>query len=501
MAAGDATPRQHRTYGNWRKPERAGIGRLSLGATLLLLGGLIVVVLGMLVDVLLALGLGLILALVLAPLSVSDRHGRSLLTRIVARLAWRRQVSSGAYLYRSGPLGRTDYGTCRLPGVAASSTVTEYQDAYGLPFALLTYPNSNHHVVVLACDADGAGLVDQDQVDTWVAHWGAWLRDLATEPGLVGATVTVEAAPDSGVRLHHEVRSNAAADAPALAKEMLEEVLADYPAGSAQITTRIALTYSGAARSGHDRRSPEEMAVLLGNRLPGLVGGLAMTGAGAARAMTAVQLAEAVRIAYDPAVATLVEEARGQGGSGLTWDQAGPISTQETWEHYRHDTACSVTWVMSDAPRGEVLSSVLTGLLAPTDDVARKRITLAYRPHDPAAAARLVERDRKDALFRAGQSNIGRARDDASVRAAEQTAREEASGAGVVRFALYVTATADTPAQLPRAEAAIDNLAAPARIALRRMSGSQASAFAACLPIGLVVPAHLVTPQAFRDNL
>ncbi|GAA2110900.1 SCO6880 family protein [Streptomyces synnematoformans] len=501
MAAGEATPRQQRTYGNWRRPERAGIGRLSLGATLLLLGGLIVVLLGMLISVLLALALALVLAVVLAPLAIRDRHGRSLLTRLVARLAWRRQVSSGAYLYRSGPLGRTDHGTCRLPGVAASSTLTEHQDAYGLPFAMLAYPHSNHYVVVLSCDTDGAGLVDQDQVDIWVAHWGAWLRDLATEPGLVGATVTVEAAPDSGVRLHREVRSNTASGAPALAKEMLEEVLADYPAGSAQITTRIALTYSGAARAGHERRGPEEMAVQLGNRLPGLVGGLAMTGAGAARAMTAAQLAEAVRIAYDPAVATLVEEAQGQGGSGLTWDQAGPISTQETWEHYRHDTALSTTWVMSEAPRGEVLSSVLTGLLAPSEDVARKRVTLAYRPHDPAAAARLVERDRKDALFRAGESRIGRARDDASVLAAKQTAEEEARGAGVTRFALYVTATVAAPAHLPRAEAAIDNLSAPARIALRRMSGSQASAFAACLPIGLVIPLHLTIPTAFKDNL
>ncbi|WBB62013.1 hypothetical protein O7599_05590 [Streptomyces sp. WMMC500] len=502
MTTGEAAPRQQRTYGNWRRPERGGIGRLSLGATLLLLGGMIAVVLGMLVSVVVALVLGVLLLIALAPLAVKDRHGRTLLMRTVARAAWRRQVRTGAHLYRSGPLSHIGHGTCTLPGLAASSTVSEHRDAYGLPFAMITYPDSNHYVVALNCDADGASLVDQDQVDTWVAHWGTWLASLATEPGLVGATVTVEAAPDSGLRLQHEVRGNTAPDAPALAMQMLEEVLHEYPAGSAQITTRIALTYSGAAHAGHDRRGPEEMAVLLGHRLPGLTSGLAMTGAGAARAMTAMQLAEAVRIAYDPSVGTLVEEAHGHpGGSGLTWDQAGPAAAQEAWDHYRHDSAVSVTWVMAEAPRGEVLPSVLTGLLAPSEHVARKRVTLAYRPHDPAAAARLVERDRKDAVFRAGQSPLGRARDDVAVRAAEQTATEEASGAGVTRFGLYVTATVASAGELPRAEAAIDNLSAPARIALRKAAGSQAAAFAACLPIGLVIPLHLTLPTAFRDNL
>jgi hypothetical protein len=153
---------------------------------------------------------------------------------------------------------------------------------------------------------------------------------------------------------------------------------------------------------------------------------------------------------------------------------------------------------MCEAPRGEVLSSVLTGLLAPHRDIARKRVTILYRPHDPASAAQLVERDRRDAAFRLGGPKPA-ARDVVNAAAAEQSAREEAKGAGLVRFAMLVTATVESPADLPAASAAMDVLAPPARIQLRRMFGSQAAAFAAALPIGIVLPDHVLVPQFIRN--
>ncbi|WP_329468700.1 SCO6880 family protein [Streptomyces sp. NBC_01431] len=500
MAASSPGPRQQRTYGNWRRPQTAGVGALGLVGTVVLMAGMILVVLVAIKSLWAAVALLLLLGLILAPMAVRDRDGRTLMVRMGAALGWRMTVKAGADYYRSGPLGRTGYGTCTLPGLAASSTLMEAQDAYGRPFAMLSYP-TNHHAVVLSCDADGAGLVDQDQVDIWVAHWGQWLANLATEPGLIGASVTVETAPDTGIRLAEEVNTNLSPDAPPLAAAMLRDVLATYPAGSAQISTRITLTYSGAARPGHERRTADDMAVLIGHRLPGLTSTLAMTGAGPARPMTARQLAEAVRIAYDPSVAALVEEAQHSGGTGLTWDEAGPASSDEAVGTYAHDGACSITWSMSEAPRGAVLSSVLTGFLQPSDDIARKRVTLLYRPHDPASATHIVQRDKRDAEFKAGSTKGNRARDDVAVKAARQSEEEEATGAGVVRFALLATATVTDRADLPRAEAAMDNLAAPARIRLRRMTRTQAASFAAALPIGLVLPAHVMVPSTVRDNL
>ena len=499
MAATDST--QPRTYGNFRKPRTSGLRGLSLGATLLLFAGLIAVVLATLISLWAALTLGAVLVVVLAPLALRDRHGRTLMQRGAVRLAWRRTVSSGGHLYRSGPLGRAGFGTSRLPGLAAESTLTEAQDGYGRPFAVITIPATGHHTVVISCDADGAALVDEQQVDIWVAHWGRWLSALGAEPGLVAASVTVETAPDSGVRLQQEIAANAVEDSPDLARSMLREVLAAYPAGSAQIATRIALTYSGAAREGAPRRSAEDMALHIGTRLPGLTAGLSMTGAGTAVPMTAAELAEAVRVAYDPTVAPLVEEARASGGSGLTWDQAGPMAAQEAWDHYRHDGVFSVTWAMTEAPQGEVFSNVLTGLVQPNRDIARKRVTLLYRPHSRAEGARVVQQDYKNALFNAQQSQIGQARDDVELIAARRTTEEQAQGHGVIRFGLLITATVNSADALVTAAAAVDNLAPAARIAVRPVYGSQAAAFAAALPLGLVLPLHTALPQTVRDSM
>jgi hypothetical protein len=489
-----------RTYGNWRKPTSPVIKSLGLAGTLVLMVGMVVVVIAMMIWLWAGVIVAAVVALVVAPLAMHDRHGRNGLQGLTARLAYLRGRRAGAHLYRGGLLGVTGHGSFRMPGLAAASTVYDAQDSYGRPFGMIAMPSTGHYTAVFECSADGAALVDTEQVDTWVAYWGQWLKSLTFEPSLVAASVTVETAPDFGTRLAAEVDGQLSPGAPALARRVLEEVTASYPAGSAQVSTRIALTYAAAPRPGAARRRAEEMAREIGTRLPGLGAGLSMTGVGHARAMTSEQLAEAVRVAYDPSAQVLIDQARRLGGTGLTWADAGPVSHEEHVDHYLHDGAASITWGMSDAPRGEVYSSVLTGLLAPHPDIARKRVTLLYRPHDPASAARIVQRDRKDTLFKGNTTNAA-ARDTVAIAAAAQSEREEATGAGLTRFALLVTATVRSEAELPAAAAAVDVLAPPARVQLRRMYRSQAAAFAAALPIGIVLPDHLQVPQLVRDAM
>ncbi|TDD56395.1 hypothetical protein E1286_01810 [Nonomuraea terrae] len=496
-----ATTDSERTYGNWRRPASPGIGELGLMGTLLLLGGLVACLITMMVSLRAALVLAAAIAFVLAPmLLVRDRHGRTGLQIAVARLSWLRGRGRGRHLYRSGPLGFTHAGAFQLPGLAACSHVVDATDSRGRDFGLIVVPTTGHYTAVFEASVDGAALVDGDQVDTWVAHWGQWLAGLAYEPSLVAATVTIETAPDLGTRLQREVADNLSPDAPALAAAVLNDVVRTYPAGSAQVSTRIAVTYAANPRGGR-LRTADAMTREIATRLPGLTAGLSMAGAGAVRPMTSAEIAEAIRIAYDPASHRLLDAAR-SGGEPLAqpWDQIGPAAAQEAWDHYRHDSGASVTWGMSEAPRGEVLSPVLTDLLAPHRDITRKRVSLLYRPYDPGSAARLVERDRKDARFRLGGANAA-ARDTVAVAAADQSAREEAKGAGVVRFAMLVTATVARPEDLPAAVAAIDTLAPSARVRLRRMYGAQAACFAAALPLGLVLPDHLRIPTFVREAM
>lgn len=500
MAVVDRTPR---TYGNWRKPQTAGLGTLgALGTTILLVGGVVVVVTLMFAGWVKALVLALVLVLFLATLVFRDRHGKSGLQRIGGRIAYRRTRRSGSHLYRSGPLGRTPWGTFQLPGLLAPSQLSEWRDSYGRSFAILYVPATNHYTVVIAAEPDGASLVDAEQVDSWVASWGGWLNTLGSEPGLVAASVTVESAPDSGARLRREVAMNADPDAPDVARAMLAEVVEHYPEGSATVRAWVSLTFTGANRNGGKRKDAAQMGAELASRLPALTQALHATGAGAARPASAQDVCELVRVAYDPPAARLIDAAHSAGESpDLRWQDVGPSFAEAHRDYYLHDGSVSVTWTMTAAPRGVVFASVLSQLLAPHRELDRKRVTLIYRPFDPARSAKIAEQDKRNAEFKTTANNRPSARSVAELRSTASTADEEARGHNLINFGLLVTATVADVDRLPDAIAAVDNLSATARLQVRPARGSQDSAFAACLPLGLVLPAHSKVPTEIRQSL
>jgi hypothetical protein len=481
----------------------AGLGALGTIGTAALLAGLIVAIIVMAtVGILAALAFVLVGLVVLSLLVLRNRHGKTALQAISARIGWIRGRSKGAHLYRSGPLGQTPWGSFQLPGVAAASILSEHRDSWDRPFALVRVPSTGHFTVVFSADPDGASLVDEEQVDAWVAHWGQWLAALGDEPGVVAVSVTIETAPDTGSRLQREVEHNLDAAAPEVAKAMLREVVQTYPAGSATVKAMIAITFSGAGRGWSRPREAGEVARDLAARLPWLGQALQATGAGAARPMTAQQLCEAVRTAYEPGAARQFDRARAVGEvAQLSWSEVGPTAAQADWDLYRHDDAVSVTWSMTQAPRGEVSSGVLHRLLRPHGDIDRKRVTMLYRPIDSARAARIVEQDKRNADFRVNSAARPSSRALVEQRAAQATAAEEARGAGLVNFGMLVTATVTSSDRLDMARQAIDHLAPTARIMLRPVYGSQDSAFAAALPLGLVLRNHLRVPNELRESL
>ncbi|WP_422758813.1 SCO6880 family protein [Paenarthrobacter sp. C1] len=434
------------TYGNWRRPRKAGIGTLGGLATAGLFVGLIITVIcffvgGWAAGLTALVVLGLLLALV----SVTDKHSKSVGERAFARLAFRAARQKKANIYRSGPLGLTPWGEFQLPGIAAGSRLHEFHDSYGRPFALIHLPSTAHYTVVFGTQPDGASLVDPEQVDAWVANWGGWLASLSNEPAVVGASVTVETAPDSGARLRREVESNIHEDAPDIAKAMLREALQTYPQGSATIRAWVALTFSAAARPGGKRRTVEETARDLASRLPGLTERLESTGAGACAPLDAQELCEVVRVAYDPAAARLIDEAHYQGTPvDLSWGEVGPTAHQAGWDSYRHDSGHSVSWTMTGAPRGHVLASVLGRLVAPHGD--RPQARHAAVPAHRGRPRRGHRRIRPDQCAHAGLlDHPAHGAGLVDARAAQATAAEEAKGAGLVNFGMVVTATVLSP--------------------------------------------------------
>lgn len=426
--------------------------------------------------------------LVMLALGIRDRHQRTILHRAAARAGFARAKATGATLYRSGPLSRVPFGRHMLPGLLATTELSEHVDAYGRPFGLITYPTTRHHAVVIACEPDGLSLVDQSTIDQRVAQWGHWLSALSTEPGLHAASVTIETTPDSGARLRREVSSRLREDAPAAARQMYAEVLETYPSGSAQVKAWVTLVYKGGTRR---RRNATEVAVEVASRLPELTANLNHAGAGVAIPVDGQGICELTRTAFDPAAGRTIEAAHAEGEvPNLTWDECGPVTHITEWDSYRHDSGLSRTWAMTNAPKGEVYAHVLSRLLEPVEGVDRKRVTLSYRPYDPARAATTVERDVDKSEFRVTGSRRPTARAKGAQRAARRAADEEARGAGVVSFDLLITATVGTAEDLPDASAIVDSLATGARVQIRPVNGSQDSAFTACLPLGVMLADH-----------
>lgn len=492
-----------RTYGNWGKPRSAGLFGLGSIGTGILLGGLMFSVIVVMVRGLLeGLVVGAIVGVVLLAVLTKDSHGKNVVDRIVARTGWWAARSRGANVYRSGPLGATPWGTHQLPGLAAPIRLTEHVDSYRRPFAMLYTPATASYSVVIATEPDGAALVDTEQIDSWVADWGLWLSNLGDEVGLMAASVTVETAPDSGARLRREVTMHMDPNAHQLTREMLQQVVQEYPASSSTVRAFVTLTFKAGTRPGGKRREAPEVASDLAARLPVFTRTLQSTGAGAASPLDAAGLCEVVRVAYDPAAASMIDDAHALGESvDLDWTDVGPSAAEATWDAYAHDSGYSRTWAMTVAPRGTVQSGILAKLLAPHPDVARKRVTMLYRPIDSARAAALVEADLRAAEFRVSSTNKPAARESLAMRAAAATASEEASGAGLVQFGMLVTATVTDSADAADASAAVMNLGAAARLKLRPVYGSQDSAFAAALPLGLVLPKHLKLPAEMRGGL
>ncbi|MEV4902829.1 SCO6880 family protein, partial [Citricoccus sp. NPDC055426] len=374
-------------------------------------------------------------------------------------------------------------------------------DSYGNPFGLLRTSGAgvHHYSVVIEAHPDGDSLVDREQVDHRVATWGAWLTQRGLDEGIRGASVTIESAPDSGLRLAGLLQTNRAEDSPDYARAVTARIGQTYQEGAPQLVARVSVTFDGRRLDGKvGDRGFTEMAEDIGTRLPGIVGGLQGTGAGAVRACTAQQITDFTRVAYDPTVASIVEQMQAESGTGLRWEDAGPSFAQDGFEHYRHDRAVSKSWTMYQGPAGHFTSSSLKRVLEPSPGLLRKRITLLYRPIPAERTTALVQQEQNDAAF-AGSQTRRNARAALRQAAAAKTAQEEAQGAGLTRFGLVITITGTSEDELRPWDKRIPGLLGPARLRVRPALANQAVTFQAGLPLGLVAPDHMLIPDEIRE--
>jgi hypothetical protein len=497
------------TYGGWAKPQAPGIAGQGLVGTLILLAGLVVTIVATMVA---GIAAGAVCAVgvvvVLAPLTIRV-GGRSAGQWLLARTVFGSATRAKRTVYVSGPGSVVPTGTHQLPGLLAPVACHEVSTPAGEVFALLEHPAPRGGAgavwtVVFACQPEGSDLVDAPVLDNRVAGWGGFLASLARTPEVIAAQQVVEVIPDPGTRLAAEVARLTDPDAPPIARAALAEAAATMPTGQAVLVSRCSVTFA-TPRGVAARKKPERAAAMgeyVARFLPGLAGSLSSAGAGPVALLAPGELAEDLRMAYNPAASAAIERARAAGEpTRVAWEDAGPSGATESWDAYAHDDAVSITWAMTTAPAGEVVRDALAGLFVPDPEALRRRVCLTYRPHRPDTARLMARRSARNALWRAGQPGVGDAGDDLAVNTARQAQRELARGAGLVSFSLHVTATVTRGGDLAQAAANVEQAASGAEIGLRRCYGHQAAAFTAALGVGVVPAMHLRIPEAIRRNL
>jgi hypothetical protein len=488
------------TYGNWKRPTSPGILGLGVFGTALLFAHLLFSVFFAMMNVVYAIVWFIVGGAAIYVVVRKDKHNMSILYRFMLKFGWQRMKSAHRMIYKSGPLSHIPHGHFRLPGVAANTTLLEYIDPQGRPIGVLAH-GKGHITLVLESEPEGSQLVDQDQINIQVGRYGKFLNNLNNEPGLVSVSVTVETEPENGLKLKNEINDHLSPDAPDFAQAVVNEIADTYSSGSTSIRVYTAFTYSFQALNAKERSLTDIILEII-TRLPLMASALEASGAGVCRMMSPADIYRNIRTAYDPAAKELFDIAKNNGEEPLVdWKNVGPTIAVNGWDKYTHDSGVSVSYVMSQAPRGVVTDSVLQMLLGPDRCMQKKRVTMLYKPVSYEQSADMVEADLTNAQFTAGSQKRPTARQQMAVQKAAQAAAEEARGASLIKFGMVVTITIDSSEDVIAADAQLQNLAANAHIVLRKATGTQDSAFVAGLPLGLCLDPFYSTFDTIKELL
>ena len=381
----------------------------------------------------LAFTLGVILVL-----AIRDREHRNMVDRAVEKRTWMAAQRTGANLYRSGLLAPIDGGKAMLPGILSRVGLTSALDGLGREFCLVRHAHTGEYSLLLSCQPQGASLADDDVEDSYVASWAGLMESLASETGVTQLAVTVDTAPDSGVRFRRTLSKRIVEDAPELAARAMAQIMDQYAAGGASNDVTLTLTFRYTDRDGKYLEAGEA-ARRISLLLPSIREQIAQAGGGAARALGMEEITRMVRVAYDPAAQETIEES--DEPPYIAWEDCGPLMHEAGWSHYSHDSGLSRTWEMVDPPQSNVTADTLTRLLSPLADCDRKRVTVLYRMLPPDKTMFMAEQNRQKAANQVSQEKRATVRSMSQIGKANRQAVETNQGAVMVFFGMLVTVT------------------------------------------------------------
>lgn len=479
------------TYGDWMRPMPGGIRNIGIPLTIAGMGVLTCTLLVSMASVVAAIAILVVGMGVILVLAIRDREHRNMVDRTVEKRTWMAAQRSGANLYRSGLLAPIEGGEAMLPGILSRVGLTSALDGLGGEFCLVRHSHTGEYSLLLSCQPQGAGLADDDVEDSYVASWAGLMESLASEAGVTQLAVTVDTAPDSGVRFRRTLSRRIVRDAPELAARAMAQIMDQYAAGGASNDVTLTLTFRYTDRDGKYLEAGQA-ARRISLLLPSIREQIAQAGGGAARALGMEEITRMVRVAYDPAAQETVEES--DEPPYIAWEDCGPLMHEAGWSHYAHDSGLSRTWEMVDPPKSNVTADTLTRLLSPLADCDRKRVTVLYRMLPPDKTMFMAEQNRQKAANQVSQEKRATVRSMSQIGKANRQAVATNQGAVMVFFGMLVTVTVSRGEQesqrLEAASRAVEQAAGGAKIDLRPCYGAQDTGFAASLPLGLNVRSY-----------
>jgi Putative type VII ESX secretion system translocon, EccE len=424
-----------------------------------------------------------------AGLAIMPLAGRTLDEWAPLAMSFALRRIRGAARFRSpaptAGVGRSSASPLAVPPALRGARIIEldYRDR---PLGAISERGGRWLTAVLACRVEAFSLLDAEAQERRLSRWGLVLSTAASTAirRIQWVERTAPAQGDELARWLHAERDPAV---PLRGTPMIESYL-ELIGSTARVTQQheILLALQLDARRIRERGRDASLRALI-EETERVAHGLEAAEVTVVGALSAAQLARALRTAFDPyARAELVAlEAADPERAGLTEQNAWPLGAQESWEHYRSDGALHTTYWIAGWPRIDVSPMFMDALLGRSSAV--RTVAVTFEPIEPGRSTRDVEaaitRDQADHELRRrfGQSETARQR-----QAREATSRREAelaAGHAEVRFSGFVTVSARDGDDLRRASAEVLEHAARARLELRCLYGQQAEAFAFTLPL------------------
>jgi hypothetical protein len=415
---------------------------------------------------------------------------------IVATFAWRRvsrRARFGSPVPRHGMLARrpssgrgielsdpVPIAPPALRGVAIFEAA--YRDR---PIGALAERSGRRLTAVLACRAAAFSLLDPEAQERRLARWGLVLSGAASSA--VKRIQWIErTAPAQGDELARWVHAERDPSIPLRGTPLIDSYL-ELIGTTARVSQEHEILLAVQIDARSVRGDGEAAIRTLIEESERIAHGLQNAEVTVLGALTAGQLARALRTAFDPyARAELAAlETADPERDGLTAANAWPLGARESWDHYQSEGALHATYWIGAWPRVDVSPMFMDALLGRSSIV--RTVAVTFEPVAPGRSTREIEaaitQDQADRELRRrfGQSETARQRQarDATIRRES----ELAAGHGEVRFSGFVTVSGRDAEELRRAGAQITEHAARARLELHRMYGQQAEAFTFTLPL------------------